>query len=58
MVVEAEVQYDAESGRSLGWGTVEFNEAEDAVDAAVPGSASTEVRWSRAVWDVHGGAAW
>ena len=34
LVVEARVQYDEESGRSLGWGVVEFGEAADAVDAA------------------------
>ena len=34
LVVEARVQYDEESGRSLGWGVVEFGEAADAVEAA------------------------
>ena len=34
LVVEARVQYDEESGRSLGWGVVEFGEAVDAVEAA------------------------
>ena len=34
LVVEARVQYDEESGRSLGWGVVEFGEAADAVKAA------------------------
>jgi hypothetical protein len=33
-LVDAEVQYDEESGRSLGWGVVEFGEAADAVEAA------------------------
>ena len=28
------MQYDEESGRSLGWGVVEFGEAADAVKAA------------------------
>ena len=34
LVVDAKVQYDEDSGRSLGWGVVEFGEAADAVDAA------------------------
>ena len=34
VVAEAQVQFDEESGRSLCWGVVEFNEAADAVDAA------------------------
>ena len=34
VVAEAQVQFDEESGRSLGWGVVEFGEAADAVDAA------------------------
>jgi len=33
-VAAAQVQYDEESGRSLRWGVVEFNEAADAFDAA------------------------
>ena len=34
LVVDAKVQYDEDSGRSLGWGVVEFGEAADAVEAA------------------------
>ena len=34
LVVEARVQCDEESGRSLGWGVVEFGEAAGAVEAA------------------------
>ena len=34
LVVDAEVQYDEDSGRSLGWGVVEFGEAADAVEVA------------------------
>ena len=33
VVVEAHVQYDEETGHSLGWGTVSFERPEDAVEA-------------------------